>query len=69
MAKKNNAVPTSHNTTGGATPIREILNANLPSEALRVRAGPLLTGKDLARNILAVTPQDQTKFLDKVDQV
>jgi hypothetical protein len=47
----------------------EILDGDLPSEALRLRTGVLLTGKDLVRNILAVTPQDQTKFLDKVDQV
>jgi hypothetical protein len=69
MAKKNNAVPTSHNATGRGTPIRDILNGDLPSEALRLRAGPLLTGKDLVRNIMAMTPQDQAEFLDKVDQV
>jgi hypothetical protein len=69
MAKKNNAVPTSHNATNGGTPIREILSDGLPSEALRLRTGALLTGKDLVWNVLAVTPQDQTKFIDKVDQV
>ena len=69
MARKNNAAATPQNTTSRGTPIREFLNSNLSFEALRQSAAILLTGKDLVRNILGMTPEDQTKFLDKVDQV
>ena len=66
MAKK---VAASHNLTNGGTSMREILYGGLPFETLRAQVGIVLTGKDLVSNILGLTPQEQTKFLDKVDQV
>ena len=69
MTKKNNVVAATHNSTVGGNPVQEILNVDLPPEALRLRVAIVLTSKDLLRNILGLTPQDQTKFLDKADQV
>ena len=69
MAKKNNAAATPHNSASRGTPIREFLNGDFPPETSRQRVAILLTGKDLARNILGLAPEDQTKFIDKVDRV
>ena len=69
MARKNNTAAPPHIPTGGGTQIREFLTSNFPLETLRQRTENLLSNKDLVRNIQAMTPEDQTKFLDKVDQV
>jgi len=69
MSRKSNAVAAPHNPTRGETSTREFANSNLTPEQSRQRAGTLLNSKELLRNIRGLTPEDQTKFVDKVDQV
>ncbi|KAF9647758.1 kinase-like protein [Thelephora ganbajun] len=68
MTKGNNAPTVSHISTRGEAQIREFANSNLTPETSRQRAALLLNGKDLARNVRGLTPEDQTRFVDKVDQ-
>ena len=70
MSKKNNATTTSRSSTRVDAQILEFASSNLPLDALAQRAIFFLTAfKDLARNILGLTPGDQEKFVDKIDQV
>ena len=69
MVKQSRATTTPQHSTGGATPIQEFANGNLLPETLIQQASTLLTSKDLVRNLQGATQEDQTRFLDKVDQV
>ena len=69
MARTNKPVAAPRNSTRGEVAIQEFANSNSTSEQLRQRAAPLLNSKELLRNVLGLTPEDQTKFVDKVDQV
>ncbi|KAF9644346.1 kinase-like protein [Thelephora ganbajun] len=68
MAKKGNAATASHISTRGEASTQEFANRNLTHEMLRQQATLLLNSKDLVRNVRGLTPEDQTKFVDKVDQ-
>ena len=65
MAKKNDAA----NSTNGEAQVVEFANSNLSLEMLTRRATVLLTTKNLVRIVRELTPGDQAKFLDKLDQV
>jgi len=69
MTKKTKAVAALRNSTRGETAIREFANSNLTLEQLKPRAAVLLNNKELLRNVPGLTPEEQTKFLDRVDQV
>ncbi|KAF9789416.1 kinase-like domain-containing protein [Thelephora terrestris] len=64
MSKKSRAATatTSHKE------LLELANGDLSPEALTQKAVILLTTKDLPQSILGLTPDDQEKFVDKVDQ-
>jgi len=49
--------------------VREFANNNLILEQSRRRAAYLLNSKELPRDLRELTPEDQAKFVDKVDQV
>lgn len=66
---KGSAALTPQSSTCGEAPIREFANSNLAPGQSRQRVAPLLTGKEFLRNVLSLTQEDQTKFIDKVDQV
>ena len=57
------------NSTEGRATIQEFVNSSLTSELLKQLAAPLLDNKELLRDILGLTREDQTKFVDKVDSV
>jgi len=69
MTKKSKTVAASRNSTRGETAIREFANSNLTLEQSRQRAAVLLNSKGLLRNVPGLTPEDQAKFVDKIDQV
>ena len=69
MSKESNTAAAPRDLTRGETSIREFADSNLTPEQSRQRAGTLLNSKELLRNIRGLTPGDQTKFVDKVDQV
>jgi len=69
MTKKTNTVVAPRNSTRGETAIREFANSNLTLEQSKPRAAVLLDNKELLRNVPGLTPEEQTKFLDRVDQV
>jgi len=69
VAKRNNAAAALQTSTRGEAPFREFANSSLIPEQSRQRAAPLLNSKDLLRNFRALTLEDQTKFIDKVDRV
>ena len=70
MSKNNNAATTSRSSTRVDAQILEFANDNLAHEALTQRATFFLTSfKDLVRNVLELPPEDQAKFVDKIDQV
>jgi len=69
MAKNNNTVAAPRNSTRGETSIREFANDDWTPEQLRQRAAVLLNNKELLRNVPGLTPEEQTKILDRVDQV
>ena len=60
---------TPRNLTHGEVAIREFTNTNLTPELSRRQAALLLNCKELLRNIRGLTPEDQMKFVEKVDQV
>lgn len=68
MSRKNNTA-TSQNLTRLGAQCRVLANGNLTPEGLRQQAGALLPNKDLPRDILGLSAEDQAKFVDKVDQV
>ena len=53
----------------GETAIQEFTDTNLAPELLRQRASPLLNDKQLMQIVQGLTPDNQAKFLEKVDQV
>ena len=63
------AVAVRRGLTRGEVALQEFVNSDLPSEQLRQRAAPLLSSKELLQNVLGLPPEEQTKFVDKVDQV
>jgi len=69
MAKKSTPGAAVQSSTRGDALFWEFANANLTPEQLKQRAAPLLNNKELLRNVRALTPGDQTKFIDRVDQV
>lgn len=69
MAKRNSVTGTSRNSTREEAQLLEFLNSNEPPEVLEQRAVVFLNNKDLPRSVLGLTLQDQTRFIDKVDQV
>ena len=64
-----NAATALQSSTRGETPFREFANGTLTPEQSRQRAPPLLNDKELLRGVLALTLEDQTKFIDRVDRV
>ena len=69
MAKTSKAVVAPRGSTRGEVAIQEFANSSLPPEQLRQRAAPLLDSKELLRIVWGLPPEDQTRFVDKVDQV
>jgi len=69
MTKKTNTVTASCSSTRGEAVIREFSNSNMTPEQLLQRAPILLNSEELLRNIPELTPEEQTQFLDRVDQV
>lgn len=69
MATKSSTTATPHNSTRGEAAILDFANSNLTLEQTRQRAAVLLNSKQLLQNVLGLTPEDQTKFVDKVNQV
>jgi len=69
MARTSKSVVAPRGSTRGEAAIQEFLNSSLPSEQLRQRAAPLLSSKELLRNVWGLPPEDQTRFVDKLDQV
>lgn len=67
MAK--NFAKASHNSTLGEAQILELANGNLSLEALKHRATVLLTSKHILRDVLGLAPEDQARFVDRIDQV
>ena len=57
------------NSTSADTPFREFAYSNLTPEQSKQRAALLLDSRDLLRNIQGLAPEDQTRFIDKIDQV
>ncbi|KAF9643163.1 kinase-like protein [Thelephora ganbajun] len=66
MAKKSNAATTLRDLTH--IEIQEFALSNLTPEASRRQTAFLLNNKDLVRDVLKLTPEDQVKFIDKIDQ-
>jgi hypothetical protein len=64
MVNQNNTTVTPRNSTGGGT----LIQVSLPEPSTQ-HASVLLTSKDLVRNLKVMTPEDQAKFVNKVDQV
>lgn len=58
-----------HNSARGAVSIREFANGDSISETSRKQLAPLLVGKDLVRSVLGLAEEDQTTFIDNVQQV
>lgn len=68
MARKSGAA-TPNNPTRGEATLQEFANGDSSPEQLRQRAALLLDSKELLRDVQGLTPKDQTKFVDKIDQV
>jgi len=68
MARKN-TIAAPHSSTRGEATIREFASSNSTPEQSRQRAPVFLNSKELLRNIQGLTPDDRTKFVDKIDQV
>jgi len=69
MAMTDNAVAAPDNSTSGESTIQEFLDGSLTIGQLKQRATSFLNNKGLLRIVQGLTPENQTKFLDRVDQV
>ena len=71
MARLGKVITAPNSPTPREIEIQEFANSNLEPELLRQRAITLLTvaSKELLRDVRGLTPEDQAKFLDRVDQV
>ena len=69
VAERNDAATALQSSTRVEALFREYTNSTLTTEQPRQRAAHLLNGKDLLQNFWALTPEDPTTFIDKVDQV
>jgi hypothetical protein len=56
-------------TPNSRCPILDLLNYDLPSDRWGPEAASLFTTKDLVRNLLRVTVEEQMIFINRVDQV
>ena len=56
-------------TAAKAVQIQQFANSNITLEELRGQAGVLLSNRDISRSALGISPEDQTKLVDKLDQV
>jgi len=54
--------------TRAETPFRAFLNSQLPREQLRDQARPLLSSENILQAIEEMAPEDQGRFIDKVNQ-
>jgi len=68
VVRTSKAVAAPRDSTRWEVAIQKFTNSNLTSDQLRELTAPLLNSKNLLRNVLGLTPEDQTKFVDKVDQ-
>lgn len=59
----------TRNSIRGEATIQDFANSDLTTEQSRRQAAALLNSKELLRNLGGLTAEDQTKFLDKIDQV
>ena len=69
MGRTGNGATEPRDSTRGEAAILEFSDSDLSSERLRQRAPLLLNDKGLLRNVRGLTPGDQARFVDKVDQV
>ena len=58
-----------YNSTRGEALLREFASDDLSPDALGQRASILLGSKDLVRDALGLTPEEQVRLIDKFDQV
>ena len=49
--------------------VQELINSRLSARRVRQRAGRLLASGDLLQVVQALTPEEQGRFVDRVDQV
>lgn len=67
---KNNSATASRSSTSVDAQILEFANSNLPPEQLTRHAVYVLTTfKDSPQTVLGLTPGNQEKCVDKIDQV
>ena len=57
------------NPTHEEPAIRAFANSNLTPGGSKRQAASFLNSKELLRDFRGLSPEDQTKFLDKADQV
>ena len=71
MFRRSNPAAALQNPTGAKTPFafQEFVDSDLTQERSKGWSARLLGRKDLLRNVQGLAPEDQTKFIDKVDQV
>ena len=69
MARKSNTAAALQNPTRAETSFRDFAYSNLTPEQSSQRAAPLLSSRELLRNVRGLAPEDQTKFIEKVDKV
>ena len=69
MTTTSNAGAASRGPTRGEAALQEFTNTNFTPRLLTQRATQLLKSKQLLRNVLGLALEDQTEFVEKVDQV
>ena len=69
MNRTGKATAAVRNPARGETAFQEFANGNYTPEQLRQQAASLLDSKELLQNVRGLTPEDQTRFVDKVDRV
>ena len=69
MTKRSATTPVPRSSTHVQAQIREFANSSSPHDVSKQRAVLLLDDKNILSDVVGLGPEDQTKFLDKVDQV
>ena len=68
MTRKNGTAAAPQDSTRAETSFRDFAYNNMTPKQLRKRAAPLLSSRELLRNVRGLGPEDQTKFIEKDDQ-
>lgn len=69
MSRENDATASPRSSTCGEMALWDFVNNDLTPKQLKQQADLLLDSEELLQSVQGLTPEDQMRFIDRVDQV